>query len=114
MGELRGFYFTVFFPDLEELLHFMSCFDEMDLFHLLNQVLGVFGLTFRKLGKFFTRMLKVRITLGILVLRPNVRDFTSAAGIHSLLSSKLKPVQGKQIFKMKIMSPFLTSFTLPV
>lgn len=35
------------------------------------------------------------MTLGSLVFRPIVRDFTLAAGIHSLFSSSLKPVEKK-------------------
>lgn len=59
--------------------------------YTLSHVFGVLGLGFLKLGKFFTRMLRLRMTLGSLVFRPIVRDFTLAAGIHSLFSSSLKP-----------------------
>lgn len=63
--------------------------------YTLSHVFGVLGLGFLKLGKFFTRMLRLRMTLGSLVFRPIVRDFTLAAGIHSLFSSSLKPVKKK-------------------
>lgn len=77
-------------PDLIVLLQFIIF---IDLMKLLSHVLGVLGLGFLKLGKFFTRMLRLRMTLGSLVFRPIVRDFTLAAGIHSLFSSSLKPVK---------------------
>ena len=71
-------------------------------FHLLNQVWGVLGLDFLKLGKFFTRMLKLRMTFGILVFRPIVLDFTLAAGIHSLFSSRLNPAKTSNKYKWQM------------
>lgn len=71
-------------------------------FHLLDQVWGVLGLGFLKLGKFFTRMLKLRMTFGILVFRPIVLDFTLAAGIHSLFSSRLNPAKTSNKYKWQM------------
>lgn len=91
-----GFYGIkmVALPGLIVLLQFIIFIDLMKLgLYMLSHVLGVLGLGFLKLGKFFTRILKLRITLGSLVFRPIVRDFTLAAGIHSLFSSSLKPIK---------------------
>lgn len=105
-------------PDLIVLLQFIIF---IDLMKLLSHVLGVLGLGFLKLGKFFTRMLRLRMTLGSLVFRPIVRDFTLAAGIHSLFSSSLKPVKKnypslmQYIFIVRFnLNLFIKNFTLKV
>lgn len=90
-------------------------------FYTLSHVFGVLGLGFLKLGKFFTRMLRLRMTLGSLVFRPIVRDFTLAAGIHSLFSSSLKPVKKNYPSLMQYifivwfnLNLFIKNFTLKV
>lgn len=89
--------------------------------YTLSHVFGVLGLGFLKLGKFFTRMLRLRMTLGSLVFRPIVRDFTLAAGIHSLFSSSLKPVKKNYPSLMQYifivwfnLNLFIKNFTLKV
>lgn len=61
------------------------------------------------------------MTLGSLVFRPIVRDFTLAAGIHSLFSSNLKPVKKnypslmQYIFIVRFnLNLFIKNFTLKV